>query len=228
MGHERARFEAMYVAHAPAVRAYALRRIDAAVADDVLSEVFLVAWRRLDDVPAEPRLWLLGVARRVAANHRRSAARWLALHQQLGADRAVAGATAGISGRPDGPAHVGDRHGADAEESLENGAVLHALAGLREGDRELLLLIGWDDLRPREAAAVLGLPAATVTMRLSRARKRFAAALDALGSTAQAHASSSTDTTAEASSQRPHASAPSATATAAASSPSTGAEAPRG
>jgi RNA polymerase sigma-70 factor (ECF subfamily) len=37
------------------------------MAPDVVAETFLVAWRRLDDVPADPLPWLYGVARRVLA-----------------------------------------------------------------------------------------------------------------------------------------------------------------
>ena len=72
MDEERqARFEGLFRSEADLVRAYALRRADPTVADDVVAETFLVAWRRLDDVPEAPRSWLLGVARRVLANRRR-------------------------------------------------------------------------------------------------------------------------------------------------------------
>ena len=77
------RFEALYGANAGAVLAYALRRTSAANADDVVAEVFLVAWRRLADVPADERIWLLGVARRVLANQRRSQTRQRALRERL-------------------------------------------------------------------------------------------------------------------------------------------------
>src|ERR1700757_4099530 len=68
-------FEAVYQQHANAIKGYAMRRIDPARADDIVAEVFLVAWRRLDDMPAEPRPWLFGVAMRVLANERRRVAR---------------------------------------------------------------------------------------------------------------------------------------------------------
>lgn len=64
-------FNALYDAHYSAVRAYAWRR-DPAFADDVVSETFLVAWRRLDDIPAEASLsWLLGVSRNALLTIRR-------------------------------------------------------------------------------------------------------------------------------------------------------------
>ena len=59
------RFEQLFRSEADAVRSYALRRADPADADDVVAETFLVAWRRFDDMPSDPRPWLLGVARRV-------------------------------------------------------------------------------------------------------------------------------------------------------------------
>jgi RNA polymerase sigma-70 factor (ECF subfamily) len=71
----RVRFEELYRTHAGAVLAFAHRRAAEDVAEDVLSEVFLVAWRRLEDVPEQPLPWLLGVARRVLANRRRAESR---------------------------------------------------------------------------------------------------------------------------------------------------------
>jgi RNA polymerase sigma-70 factor (ECF subfamily) len=68
-------FEAVYERHANAIKGFAMRRIDPARADDVVAEVFLVAWRRLEDMPDEPRPWLFGVATRVLANERRRTAR---------------------------------------------------------------------------------------------------------------------------------------------------------
>jgi DNA-directed RNA polymerase specialized sigma24 family protein len=67
------RFEGLFRQNYAAVRAYALRRAPHDVAQDVAAETFLVAWRRLDDVPDDALPWLYGVARRVLANQRRSA-----------------------------------------------------------------------------------------------------------------------------------------------------------
>jgi hypothetical protein len=61
----RARFDALFRDHHPVVRAYARRRVPPEVVDDVVSETFLVVWRRLDDVPEAPLPWLLAVARNV-------------------------------------------------------------------------------------------------------------------------------------------------------------------
>jgi RNA polymerase sigma-70 factor (ECF subfamily) len=81
-GGDASRFEALYREHYAAVLAYARRRIPGR-ADDVVSETFLVAWRRLDDVPSDGLPWLYGVARRVVADVRRSAGRQQALAERL-------------------------------------------------------------------------------------------------------------------------------------------------
>src|SRR5215218_1850862 len=77
------RFEELFREHYGAVRGYALHRIPGDLAQDVVSETFLVAWRRLDDVPADALPWLYGVARRVLANQRRSADRGSALERKI-------------------------------------------------------------------------------------------------------------------------------------------------
>jgi DNA-directed RNA polymerase specialized sigma24 family protein len=73
LGHELAQvhFGRLYREHGRAILAYALRRVgDPEDAADVVAETFLIAWRRLGDVPAgdRARLWLYAVARRVVAN----------------------------------------------------------------------------------------------------------------------------------------------------------------
>ena len=69
MDERRARFERIWHDCASAVAAYALRRTSPEAVEDAVAETFLVAWRRLDEVPAEPLPWLYGVARRTLANH---------------------------------------------------------------------------------------------------------------------------------------------------------------
>jgi RNA polymerase sigma factor (sigma-70 family) len=148
----------LFTAHAAAVYAFALRRSSPSTAEDVVSETFLVAWRRLDSVPDNARPWLLAVARRTLANQRRSASRQAALTSRLGAHDARPGRTAdvGLSG---------------------DAGVLGALAELTPGDREAITLIAWDGLTADEAAVVVGCSRATFYVRLHRARKRLAVAL---------------------------------------------------
>ena len=151
------RFEEIYRVHADRVHAYARRRTNPSTADDVVAEVFLVVWRRLDQVPADPLPWLLGAARRVLANRRRSEGRAAALHDRL---RSSGGLVA------PGTAPVDD-------------TVLRAMACLGEEDRELLLLIAWEGLTQAEVAEALGLRRGTVAVRVHRARRRLAEALAA-------------------------------------------------
>jgi RNA polymerase sigma-70 factor, ECF subfamily len=162
MGAEerRLRLEALFVAHADDVLAYARRRSDAATADDVLSEVFVVAWRRLDEVPADPVPWLLACARRVLANQRRAERRRVAFVDRLSADRLPAEAV-----NSDGSVELPDR------------VLAQALASLSERDREILLLIAWEELSIEQAATMLGCSRPTLSVRLHRARQRLASAL---------------------------------------------------
>lgn len=153
------RFRALYDGNFTAVLGYALRRVDQpADAADVVSEVFLVAWRRYDEAPAgDGRPWLFGIARHVLSNYHRSARR----RQRLGGrlrDTLARDVT------PD-PA-IG---------AAEWDRVRRILLQLGPDDRELLMLVGWDGLTPTEAAAVVGIAPGTARMRLSRARARFRA-----------------------------------------------------
>jgi RNA polymerase sigma-70 factor (ECF subfamily) len=152
-----AQFERLYRQYADRVHAYALRRTTPSAADDVVAEVFLVVWRRLHRVPEDPLPWLLGVARKVLANRRRSESRAAALTERL--------------------ADPGSRPSAPPVSPEVDNRVQRALAGLGERDRELLLLIAWEGLRVNEAAAVLGVRSGTLAVRLHRARQRLAQAL---------------------------------------------------
>ena len=84
-------FRALYGAHYRAVCRYLAARTDADVVEDVAAETFLVAWRRLGDVPEHERAWLLATAGKCLANDRRSRERSGRLAERLGA---VAAATA--------------------------------------------------------------------------------------------------------------------------------------
>jgi RNA polymerase sigma-70 factor, ECF subfamily len=155
----RARFEALFREHHPVVRAFARRRVPPEAVDDIVSETFLVVWRRLDDVPEPALPWLLIVARNVAGTERRGAARrqrlWL---------KAQSG-------------HVEDYDSGQPE--IGDGRVVGALARLKERDREALTLVAWDGLTPAQAAAVLGEPSVRFRQRLHRAGHRLRAQLAA-------------------------------------------------
>jgi RNA polymerase sigma-70 factor (ECF subfamily) len=167
----RERFRAVYRENRPAVLGYAVRRVDeSADAADVVAETFLVAWRRLDDVPSGPlaRAWLFAVARRVLANHRRGAVR-----RRLLADR--------LRGVLDEHVQLGEVSGAGDGTDRAVAAVREAVERLSEDDRELLRLTSWEGLSPTELATAMEIPPSTVRVRLHRARHRLRAVLESEG-----------------------------------------------
>lgn len=157
------RFEGLYAAHAGRVAAYVRRRAAASAVDDVVADTFVVVWRRLDDVPDPPLPWLIGVARRLLANQRRREGRAAALHERL--------------------VHATPAASTPADVSALGSRAWSALGDLSDADRELLTLTAWEGLSPAEIAVVLDMRPNTVSVRLHRARRRFAAALAALDAT---------------------------------------------
>ena len=151
------RFEALFRAEYRAVADYIGRRAEPDVVDDLVNEVFLVAWRRLERVPAEPRAWLLTVARNVIGTHIRGARRSRALTVRLA---------------------ITEVDWTQPPPKVDGGEVAAALAGLPEKDREALMLVSWDGLSPSEAAVVLGERPASFRVRLHRARRRLARAIE--------------------------------------------------
>ena len=157
-------FRALYARHADEVGRFARRRCRSVdEADEALADTFAVAWRRRADLPTSPgaRIWLLGAARRVLANRRRSDRRWAGLHQRLAAT----------------PPSTG---GADPADLVADGAhpLWAALAELDPEGRDLLMMRAWDGLAVTEIAALLGCTPNAASIRIHRARTRLAAALD--------------------------------------------------
>jgi RNA polymerase sigma-70 factor (ECF subfamily) len=154
------RFARLYADNLPSILGYASRRCaDPADAADVAAEVFVAAWRRLDDVPVDAeRLWLFGVAKRALANHHRGQLRRSKLADRLRDE---------LRARP-----------VTVEPDATTTAVVSALKALPERDREVLVLAAWDGLTPAEIAALEQVPAATVRSRLMRARARLRMQLD--------------------------------------------------
>jgi RNA polymerase sigma-70 factor (ECF subfamily) len=165
------RFELLYAKHGPAVKAYVLRRADVSLADDVVAEVFVVCWRRFEEVPPEPLPWLLGVARRVLGTQRRGQRRRIALRDRLAEN------TAGIALDTVADSLASATEIGDELADISDPALSGALARLSEADRELLLLIAWEGLTPAQAASVLAIKPTTARVRLLRARRRLTRAL---------------------------------------------------
>ena len=158
----RRRFNALFAAYSSDIVAYCGWRAGANDAQDAVAEVFLIAWRRLDDLPDGDgaRVWLYATARRVIANQRRSSRRRAALTERLSVEAASA---------PRDPSM-------DEEETL----VYEALHRLAPRDREVLLLAEWEGLTPTQIASVVGCLTVTARGRLHRARRRFRAVYEEL------------------------------------------------
>ena len=162
----RERLTGLWVEHHEPVTRFVARRVSEALVDDVVSETFLVAWRRLDDVPADPRPWLFGVARNVLATHMRTHGRWRALSVRLE--------------REPEPGH----QGAD-DVAADRADLRRAWELLSDADREAIALVAWDGLTTVEAAHVLGCRPTTFSVRLTRARKRLLAFSEVPSETAE-------------------------------------------
>jgi RNA polymerase sigma-70 factor (ECF subfamily) len=155
-----ARFREMFDATYPVVARYARHRgLSGEDLEDLVSATFEVAWRRFDQVPTgdEALPWLLGVALNHLRNHRRRVARDQGLLERLPAPEPVPGpSTPGVSWRE----------------------IRVALERLSATDRELVMLVAWDELRPAQAGRVLGLTPGASRTRLHRARIKLAAGLN--------------------------------------------------
>ena len=152
------RLARLFDQHAPRLRAYARRHADAAEADDLVADAFVIALRRPLALPAEDAEvwpWLVGTVRRLAANGRRRRAtqerRWLEVLRETW--------------------HLSSRSPED--EVADREECLAALSALSDTDREVILLVAWDGLTPDQAAQVLGLRRNTFAVRLHRARGRL-------------------------------------------------------
>lgn len=155
------RFTALYEETRSRVYAFAVSHAGRQLADEIVSEVYLVAWRRLADVPQPELPWLLAVARNVSAKQFRAAVRQQSIAAELRTWTAAVELTADDVGE-----QVAERH-----------AVLAALATLSGPDRDLLTLVAWHGLTPAQAAQVVGCSTAAYFVRLHRARRRLERAL---------------------------------------------------
>jgi len=157
-------FDEVYENTHPDVSAYCRRRAASVEdANDAVAEVYVVAWRRIDELVAvaRPVAWLIAVSRGVLSNQRRSQARQRRLIDRL------------ISRRPRLSLDPAAVFNTAIEEAY---AVLAALPAL---DQELIVLATLEGLTYDEISRVLKQRPAVVRTQLYRARKRFKRRLDA-------------------------------------------------
>lgn len=154
-------FRALFDAHFADLWRFARRRCSSPeAADDVVAEVFAVAWRRRDDLPeCQERLWLFGVARNVVSNERRSTDRRLRLRSKLAAAR-----------------QTPQREQPETEAAAER--IEGPLAALSPTELEAVQLRYWDELAVADIATLLECTPNAVSMRLHSARRKLERALD--------------------------------------------------
>ncbi|HEX8629382.1 MAG TPA: RNA polymerase sigma factor [Catenuloplanes sp.] len=166
------RFGVIFDRHAPYIHRYVGRRLGAEVTDDLVAETFLVAFRsrdRYDPTRTDARPWLYGIATNLISQHARKQARWFRLGCSLAPE-------------PDVACHA-DQVVGDVVAQGTRAELTAALRGLSPGDRDVLLLVAWEDLTYEETASALGIPVGTVRSRLNRARRKVREALTAADST---------------------------------------------
>lgn len=152
----RKQFEAIVDEVFDPLQRYLRRRANHDDAQDLLADVLLTVWRRVDDIPKSKTLpWCYGVARRLLANHRRGQQRHLRLVERLGTE----------------PHRTSEP---DPAESGPDPELSEALSHISDDDREILQLWAWEQLEPREIAPILGITVNAATLRLGRARARLA------------------------------------------------------
>lgn len=153
-------FAQLYERHLGSIRSYCRRRVSSDRVDDTVAEVFLTAWRRIDDVPAgdEALLWLYRVAYRVIGHEWRGAARRRRLTDRMQ-----------LVARQAPPLGI-DEVSIQADECR---LVLEAASRLGGSDAEVLRMVAWEQLSISDVAAVLGIAPNAVKQRLHRARQNL-------------------------------------------------------
>jgi RNA polymerase sigma-70 factor (ECF subfamily) len=142
--------------HDPLYR-YLRRRAPVDAAEEVMGDVLLTLWRRIDDIPSDGELpWCYAVARRALSNNRRRAGRYLRLVERL-------------QSQP---------HDHIVEGAVDFPELASALESLSPGERELVTLWAWDGLEPREIAVVLDTTANAVSLRLARIKDKISREMD--------------------------------------------------
>ena len=153
------RFAVLFDRHAPHIHRYLARRADRQVADDLVAETFLAAFAKRDRYDlshADARPWLYGIATNLVGQHRRDQARQYRISQA-----AAAGLRFPVTPTGSLPMSPPRRRAR---------CWMRRWPRLRAGDRDVLLLIAYEQLTYQEVSRALGIPVGTVQSRLHRAR----------------------------------------------------------
>jgi len=156
------RFAVLFDRHAPHIHRYLARRAGRQVADDLVAETFLAAFAKRDRYDLshpDARPWLYGIATNLVNQHHRDEARQYRIGQ------------AAVAAEPEVPGHA-ERVAVDVTAQAMRPLLDAALATLAAGDRDVLLLIAWEQLTYQEVSRALAIPVGTVRSRLNRARTK--------------------------------------------------------
>jgi len=151
-------FETLYRITLPAIRSYTRRRAPDDLADDVVAQTYLTAWRRCDEAVVGGLPWLYRTARFTLANHQRTERRQLRVAQRVTSTTEIAEAD-------------------DTAAADERSLMLDAIQRLNNDEREILLLVYWEHLSVKAVAVVLDCRPGTAAVRLHRARRKLRDAL---------------------------------------------------
>lgn len=157
------RFEGLYAEHRLDVLAYCTRRMNADAAD-ACSETFLVAWRRIEDIPSPPGTlpYLYGIAGRIIANQLRALRRRSRLEEKL--------RSLGVAPAPQPSVLI--------VQSPQDQKVMAALSRLKPKDREIVMLYTWEELPRNAIAEMMGMTRDAIDQRIHRSYLRLARILE--------------------------------------------------
>ncbi len=136
-----------------------LATLDREAAADVAQEAMARAWRNWDELTrpgSNPRAWLRTVALNLARSRWRRLARTSSLSRLL-TDR---------------------ERTADRRPPISDPALLEAISGLTQRQREAVLLRYWADLKLQECAEVMGVSVGSVNQHLARAHDHLRDLMD--------------------------------------------------
>ena len=156
-----ASFLGIYERHASTLYRFFVRRVGADVGEDLLGELFRIAFERraaFDPSRENALPWLYGIAANLVRHHRRSEARRLRAVARIKDQRPATPATSPVGAL-------------ESKEALDQ--LADVLVDLPDGERDVLLLVAFEELSYDATASALGIPVGTVRSRLNRARSRM-------------------------------------------------------
>lgn len=153
------RFRRVMALHADSISRYCLRRLPRSDVNDAVAETFTVAWRKIGQLPPEDETlpWLYGVARNEVLKAQRRSGRLGRLRDRLGSQ----------------PRYPEPGLDTTVVRNAEAERLMRAVATLKPGDQEVLLLRSYEGLSVPEVAVALGCSVEAAKKRHSRAVSRL-------------------------------------------------------